>query len=103
MQVMDFLEENVGATPEALGDLHKETPEERAERHERVVASSLAAMRNLLDVLLPTQASGPRGVPLRDQSFLRRHKLIGVDIQLPVGATCSFSGRPSMQTCLTGK
>ena len=62
MQVFDFLEENVGATPEALGDMHKETPEERAERHERVLASSLTAMRNVLDVLLPKEASAPRGV-----------------------------------------
>ena len=61
MQVLDYLEENVRATPEALGDMHKETPEERAERHERVLASSLAAIRNLLGVLLPKEASAPRG------------------------------------------
>ena len=64
IQVFDFLEENVGATPEALGDMHKETPEERAERHERVLASSLAAMRNLLDCLLPKETSAPKGMPI---------------------------------------
>ncbi len=64
MQVMDFLEENMAATPEALGDMHKETPEERAERHERVLASSLAAMRSLLDCLLPKEASAPKGMPI---------------------------------------
>ena len=62
MQVFDFLEENVSATPEALGDMHKESPEEQAERHERVLASSLTAMRNVLDVLLPKEASAPRGM-----------------------------------------
>lgn len=60
--MLDYLEENLRATPEALGDMHKETPEERAERYERVLASSLAAMRNLLDVMLPKEASAPRGV-----------------------------------------
>lgn len=61
LQIFDFLEENVMATPEALGDMHKETPEERAERHERVLASSLVATRNLLDVLLPAVSSETRG------------------------------------------
>ena len=60
--MLDYLEENLRATPEALGDMHKETPEERAERHERVLASSLTAMRNLLDVMLPKEASALRGV-----------------------------------------
>ena len=63
LQIFDFLEENVKATPEFLGDMHKETPEERAERHERVLASSLVAIRNLLDVLLPAVSSQPRGRP----------------------------------------
>ena len=62
LQIINFLEENVKATPESLGDMHKETPEERAERHERVLASSLIAMRNLLDVLLPAVSSEPRGM-----------------------------------------
>ena len=65
LQVFDFLEENVRTTPEALGDMHKETPEERLERHERVVASSLTAMRNLLNVLLPAEASAQRGTGRR--------------------------------------
>ena len=65
LQVFDFLEENVRTTPEALGDMHKETPEERLERHERVLASSLTAMRNLLDVLLPAEASAQRGTGRR--------------------------------------
>ena len=68
MQVLDFLEENVRATPEALGDMHKESPEERTERHERVVASSLAAMRDVLDVLTPKEPSAPRGVCHGSQS-----------------------------------
>ena len=62
LQIIDFLEENVKATPESLGDMHKETPEERAERHERVLASSLIAMCNLLDMLLPAASSEPRGM-----------------------------------------
>ena len=41
--------------------MHKETPEERAERHERVLAASLLAIRNLLDVLLPAVSSEMRG------------------------------------------
>ncbi len=59
--MFDFLEENIRTTPEALGDMHKETPEERLERHERVLASSLTAMRNLLNALLPAEASAHRG------------------------------------------
>lgn len=50
-----FLQDNLKATPETLGDPRKETPEELAERHERVVAASLLALSSLLDLLVSKQ------------------------------------------------
>ena len=47
-----FLQDMLKATPESLGDARKETPEELAERHERVVAASLLALSSLLDLLV---------------------------------------------------
>ncbi len=38
-----------------LGDPRKESPEELAERHERVVAASLLALSSLLDLLVSKQ------------------------------------------------
>ena len=52
LQVLLFLQETLKATPESLGDARKETPEELAERHERVVAASLLALSSLLDLLV---------------------------------------------------
>lgn len=50
------------ATPESLGDTRKETPEELAERHERVVAASLLALSSLLDLLVSKeQHTSPTG------------------------------------------
>ena len=51
-QVLLFLQDMLKATPESLGDARKETPEELAERHERVVAASLLALSSLLDLLV---------------------------------------------------
>lgn len=57
-----FLQDNLKATPEALGDARKETPEELAERHERVVAASLLALSSLLDLLVSKdQHQNPTG------------------------------------------
>ena len=50
-----FLQENIKATADMLGDARKETPEELAERHERVVAASLLALSSLLDLLVSKQ------------------------------------------------
>ncbi len=55
LQVLIFLQENLKATPETLGDPRKESPEELAERHERVVAASLLALSSLLDLLVSKQ------------------------------------------------
>lgn len=55
LQVLVFLQENLKATPESLGDPRKESPEELAERHERVVAASLLALSSLLDLLVSKQ------------------------------------------------
>ncbi|DBB01874.1 TPA: hypothetical protein ACH3X1_000476 [Trebouxia sp. C0004] len=54
-EVLIFLQENLKATPETLGDARKESPEELAERHERVVAASLLAFSSLLDLLVSKQ------------------------------------------------
>lgn len=55
LQVLIFLQENLKANPETLGDPRKESPEELAERHERVVAASLLALSSLLDLLVSKQ------------------------------------------------
>ena len=49
------------ADPMALGDAHRESPEELAERHERVRAASLSALAQLLECLLPDQAATAAG------------------------------------------
>ena len=59
-QVLQLLHDDLVASPEALGDARKETPEELAERHERVLAGSLLAFSSLLDLLVsvePQQAA----------------------------------------------
>ena len=62
-QILDYLEEHLRADPAALGEPHKEPPEELAERHERVQAAALAALARLLEALLPDKAQegGPPG------------------------------------------
>lgn len=59
--MLDYLEANVRADPQGLGDAHRESPEELAERHERVRGASLAALAQLLDRLLPDQAAAAAG------------------------------------------
>lgn len=61
LQVLDFLGEMIRSEPAALGDMHKESPEELAERHERVLSSALAALAALLDSLLPLKPSAHPG------------------------------------------
>lgn len=62
-QILDYLEDILRADPAALGEPHKESPEELGERHERAQAASLAALARLLEALLPKQATrgGPPG------------------------------------------
>ncbi len=60
-QVLDYLEDNLRAEAASLGDAHKESPEELAERHERVQAASLAALGRLLEALLPPDQAPPGG------------------------------------------
>ena len=55
LQVLQLLYDNLLAAPEGLGDARKESPEELAERHERVLAASLLALSSLLDLLVSTQ------------------------------------------------
>lgn len=53
--MLQLLRDNLTANAEALGDARKESPEELAERHERVLAGSLLALSSLLDLLVSTQ------------------------------------------------
>lgn len=48
MQIVTYLLENLRASPESLGDPQRETPEELKERHHRVLASSLAALADIV-------------------------------------------------------
>lgn len=79
-EVLLFLQDNLKATPEALGDAKKETPEELAERHERVTAASLLALSSLLDLLVsqqqhdnPTERSAQSEVVVQLESLLGGH------------------------------
>lgn len=63
LQVLLFLQDTLKASPESLGDARKETAEELAERHERVVAASLLALSSLLDLLVSKdQHNSPTGM-----------------------------------------
>ena len=61
-QVVSYLEENLDAAPGALGEPGKETPEELAQRHERVAAASLLALASLLDLTLGAAGRVPGSV-----------------------------------------
>lgn len=61
-QILQLLSDNLAATPQALGDPKKESAEELADRHERVLSASCAALAALLDVALAgTDGSGGGG------------------------------------------
>lgn len=67
-QVVGLLEDNLAATPEQLGDAARESGEELAQRHERVVAASLLALAALAGVpgtILPTGSCRTVGWPCR--------------------------------------
>lgn len=74
-----------------LGDARKETPEELAERHERVVAASLLALSSLLDLLVSKQqhdnATGTLwALPLLTERFACvTHRPAGVDLYYAAG------------------
>eukprot|EP00887_Chlorella_sp_A99_P002776 scaffold6.g2776.t1 len=59
-EVLQVLFDNLASTPQTLGDAKKEPPEELAERHERVLAASCAALAALL--ALAGAAAGGVGV-----------------------------------------
>lgn len=52
-QVLDYLQGNLDSTPDSLGDPRKETPEEMADRHDRVLATTLLALAGILDITPP--------------------------------------------------
>lgn len=60
-QVLQLLLDNLASTPQSLGDAKKESVEELADRHERVLAASCGALAALLDLAAPAGAaqSGP--------------------------------------------
>ena len=53
--MLEFLQEVIFSTPVALGDLQRESEEEAAQRHERMLACGLLALAGLLALLLPSQ------------------------------------------------
>ncbi|KAL3135632.1 hypothetical protein ABBQ38_006112 [Trebouxia sp. C0009 RCD-2024] len=76
-EVLLFLQDMLKATPDSLGDPRKETPEDLAERHERVVAASLLALSSLLDLLVskeqhasPTDRDAQSDVVVQLESLL---------------------------------
>ena len=49
-QVLEYLEEQLNSRPETLTDMQRESQEEAQERHERVLAASLAVAAAFLDL-----------------------------------------------------
>ncbi|PRW55988.1 E3 ubiquitin- ligase listerin [Chlorella sorokiniana] len=49
-EVLQLLSDNLASTPQSLGDAKKESVEELADRHERVLAASCGALAALLDL-----------------------------------------------------
>ena len=69
IQLLQFLEEMVFATPEELGEVKAETTEERAERAERVLTAALGGLSALTQALCgpaakKASASPSQGSPL---------------------------------------
>lgn len=64
-QVLDYLEETIKAAPETLGDVHKESADEMAERHVRVLSQALLALASFLDLLIPLPDSAATPVQPR--------------------------------------
>jgi hypothetical protein len=56
-QVVSLLEDNLKATPEQLGDAARESTDELAQRHERVIAATLLALAALADAAAPADAT----------------------------------------------
>ena len=63
LQVLQLLANNLGSTPQTLGDAKKEPPEELADRHERVLAATCTALAALIEL-----AAGARAAALTDGS-----------------------------------
>jgi len=94
--VLLFLQDNLKATPETLGDARKETPEELAERHERVVAASLLALSSLLDLLVSKQQhESATGMCRQRLAWLPAclHELMGAFMLCSV-LTCALDNSP---------
>lgn len=79
LQILQLLSDNLGSTPQSLGDAKKETPEELADRHERVLAASCAALQALLDLAAPADLAGEP--PAAEQEVLA-----GIQAQLELPA-----------------
>lgn len=61
MQITDFLQEKLEATPQSMAESKKDSEEEVADRHERVVASCLRALAELLRVAGRGSGAGGSG------------------------------------------
>ncbi len=59
--MLQLLSDNLASTPQSLGDAKKETVEELADRHERVLAASCGALAALLELAAPARAAEPSG------------------------------------------
>jgi hypothetical protein len=76
--VLQLLEDNLGSSPQSLGDARREGPEELAERHERVLVATCSAALAL--VRMATEAApgpGPgAGAPQADADAAPRRELL---------------------------
>lgn len=53
-ELLSYLKEQLTATPAALGDPRRDSPEELGERHERVQAAALLSLASLLEAVAPS-------------------------------------------------
>lgn len=96
LQVLQLLSDNLASTPQSLGDAKKESVEELADRHERVLAASCGALAALLDLASPAGAAqlGPAAAATAagaaaaaaEPSAAEQEVLAGIQAQLELPA-----------------
>jgi hypothetical protein len=77
-QVLAHLEEAINSRPEGLGDARNESSEELAERHQRVMASSLLALGSFAQLMMTARvaAEAPAATAALAAAALQRLRCI---------------------------
>lgn len=90
LQVLQLLSDNLASTPQSLGDSKKESAEELADRHERVLAATCGALAALLELAAPPSSAGQPGAAAAaaaaEPSAAEQEVLAGIQSQLELPA-----------------